>query len=258
MKIEGSALHFVRLGKGGVPLVMIHGFGNTLENLRPLAELLSDSREVILIDLPGFGNSPLQESVVSAEEFAALLKNFLDREAIKQVDIAGHSFGGKVAMMFSVLYPEKIRKLVLIASSGLKRRRTFAQFLRFHAIKTLGKAVKLFDSLFSRQLFKSWFAPQFGSSDYNLFPHVRNILVRSVNENVDERIASIKTPTLILFGGRDQETPPDMGHRLNHMIQGSQLVIYPTLGHRPFEDVGRHLMQRHIHQFLEEFSPVRR
>lgn len=258
MKKEGSALHFVRLGKGGIPLIMIHGFGNTLENLKPLAELLSDTREVILIDLPGFGNSPQQESVVSAEEFAGLLKDFLDREAIRQVDIAGHSFGGKVAMMFSALYPDKIRKLVLIASSGLKRQRTLVQSLRFHAVKALGKTVKLFDRLFGKQLFKNWFAPQFGSSDYNLFPHVRNILVRSVNENVDEKITTIKTPTLILFGGRDQETPPDMGHRLNRMIQGSQLVIYPTLGHRPFEDVGRHLMQKHIHQFLDDFSLVRR
>ncbi|CRX39327.1 alpha/beta fold hydrolase [Estrella lausannensis] len=258
MKKEGSALHFVRLGKGGIPLVMIHGFGNTLENLRPLAELLSDTREVILIDLPGFGNSPPLDSAVSAEDFAALLKDFLDKEAIAKIDIAGHSFGGKVGMMFSSLYPDRIRKLVLIATSGLRRKRTLTQSLRFHSVKTLGKAVKLFDKLSGKHLFKSWFAPQFGSSDYNLFPHVRNILVRSVNENVDDKIFKIKTPTLILFGGRDQETPPEMGHRLNRMIRQSQLVIYPTLDHRPFEDVGRHLMQKHIHQFLEDFSLVRK
>lgn len=258
MKKEGSALHFVRLGKGGVPLVMLHGFGNTLENLRPLGELLSDGREVILIDLPGFGNSPPQESVVSAEDFAAVLKGFLDAEGIMQINLAGHSFGGKIAMMFSALYPERVRKEVLIASSGLKRKRKLLQYLRFQSIKTLGKSVKVFDRLSGKQLFSSWFAPKFGSSDYNLFPHVRNILVRSVNENVDDKIVRIKTPTLILFGGRDQETPPEMGQRLSRMIQGSKLVIYPTLGHKPFEDVGRHLMQKHIHQFLDDSSLVRR
>lgn len=258
MKKEGAALHFVSLGDGGIPLVMIHGFGNTLESLKPLAELLSDKRRVVLIDLPGFGKSPLQESLISARDFAERLKEFLDEQGIGKADIAGHSFGGKVGMEFSSLYPERIRKLILISTAGLKRKRTFFQAVRFQSIKILGKSIKIYDRAAGKNLFKSWFAPKFGSKDYNLFPHARNILVRSVNENIDSRIVSIKAPTLILFGGQDQETPPEMGERLKRMIQGSQLVVYPALDHRPFADVGRHLMHGHIDRFLEDYSLVPR
>ena len=230
---------------------MLHGFGDTLESLKPLACLLSESRQVLLIDLPGFGKSPYDESLTSAQEMGEALVLFLRHKGIEQFDILGHSFGGKVAMTMSSHYPDLVRKSVLVGSSGLKRKRGFQETLHFRLIKGLGTLVKMVDSILSKELFLTWFSPRFASSDYQNFPKVRKILVRSINENIDTLIRSIQQPTLLLWGGLDTETPLEMGYRLKNMIKDSNIVVYPTLGHRPFKDVGRYLIKEHLEQFLE-------
>lgn len=245
------SFYYESFGKGDIPLVMLHGFGDTLESLKPLALLLSETRQVLLIDLPGFGKSPYDESLISAHDMAKALSDFLKKKGISRVDLLGHSFGGKVGISFSSLYPGFVRNLVLIASSGLKKRRGIKKGVYFSLIRALRESVKLFDHIFCKNLFHSWFIPKFASSDYKNFPTLRKILVRSINENIDQRITELKSPVLLLWGALDEETPLDMGYQLQKMIKGSQIVVYPTLGHRPFKDVGRHLIKEHVERFLE-------
>lgn len=242
--------HSERFGKEGIPLVMLHGFGQTLESLRPLALLLSESRNVLLVDLPGFGKSEFDESLISASAIAKALKSFLCEKGIDKADVLGHSFGGKVAMGMAYSHPAYVRNLILIATSGLKRKRGFIEGLQHAFIKLLGRFVKAADKTFGTEFFQAWFTPLFASRDYKQFPHVRKILVRSINENIDSDISLIKNPTLLLWGALDKETPLEMAYRLHRMIQNSSIVVYPTLGHTPFKDVGRHLMKEHVERFL--------
>jgi len=241
-------MHFERIGTGGTPLIMLHGFGATLESLKPLALLLGEKREVWLVDLPGFGKTLFNEKLIGAEEIGNAVHVLLKERGLSEVDLLGHSFGGKVAMLMASRHPDLVRKLVLIAPSGLKRKRNAQEYVRHHGIKWLGKFLKLFKP----KTFETWFTPKFASSDYKHFPHVRKILVRSINENIDQKILQIKRPSLLLWGARDSETPLEMGQRLNRMIKGSHIIVYPTLGHRPFQDVGRHLIKEHVDRFLEE------
>ncbi len=64
MSVKDVPLNVVRLGEGGVPLLMLHGWAHSLENLRGLGELLSQDRAVHLIDLPGFGQSGVPTEVL--------------------------------------------------------------------------------------------------------------------------------------------------------------------------------------------------
>lgn len=248
-------LHVEQIGEKGYPLVMLHGWGQSVDSLKPLGELLSGSH-VHLIDLPGFGQSELPDGVWNSFQYADRIIAYLDAESIKSVDVLGHSFGGKVALSLAYRYPERIRKLVLLNSAGLKRERSLWELIRFQTIRYLGKITKIVDKLTGTQLFKDKFVPRFGSLDYQRAGPMKSILVKSVNEDLTSEIAAIQSPTLILWGEHDNETPLETGYRFNKLIKNSELIVFPGKGHQVFQDVGAHLCASYIVPFLaDERSP---
>lgn len=234
---------------------MLHGWGTSLEALKPLGQLLSNDYSVHLIDLPGFGQSTQPETVWNSFDYADRIIQYLDENGIAQANVIGHSFGGKVSISLACRHSDRVNNLILVGSSGLRRRRSFAKKCRMQAIKWLGKSAKAFDSLFRTSLFSSLFAPRFGSADYkNANPMMRKILVKSVNEDLSESIALIHKPTLMLWGEQDDETPPEVARRLQSLIQKSQLFIFPGKGHWFYQDGGAHLCAAYILPFLNKDS----
>lgn len=250
MTVTSSSLNVENIGKEGYPLIMLHGWGQSLINIKPLGELLARSSLIHLIDLPGFGSSTPPDSVWSAFDYADRIVQYMDEHQIAQADFFGHSFGGKVAMCIAIRYPNKVRRLVLAGSSGLMKKRNLAQKCRFHAIKWSGKTLKWVDRCLGLELFATHFAPRYGSSDYQKAGRMRPILVKSVNEDLSREIVKIRAPTLIIWGEQDTETPPEMANRLHHLIKHSQVLLLPYKGHSPFHDVGAHLCAYHMIPFL--------
>lgn len=247
-------LHVEILGKDGPPLLLLHGWGQNLENVKPLGELLSSNFQVHLIDLPGFGQSPMPPETWSAFDYAERLMAYLDEQHISQVDMIGHSFGGKVSLCSAIRYPERIKRLVLMSPSGIKKKRTLAGHCRFKVIRWSGKILKGIDACFGSHWFKSYFTPRFGSTDYQKAGALRPILVRSVNEDLSPLIPQIQAQTLLLWGEKDQETPLEIGYRLQNMIKNAALIALPYHGHMPFQDVGAHLCASYILSFLQAKS----
>lgn len=244
-------LNVERISTKGDPLLMLHGWGKSLETMRPMGELLAPHAQVHLIDLPGFGRSEIPESSWSAFDYAARILKYMDQEKIATADIAGHSFGGKVALCFALRYPDRIKKLVLMASAGLKRSPTLLRQLKLSTLKYGGKALKLIDRSFDSQLFSEYFTPRFGSADYQQAGALRPILVRSVNEDLSSEIPNIRAPTLLLWGENDTETPPEMAYRLQKLLPQSRLILLPHKGHLLFQDVGAHLCTYYMLPFLQ-------
>lgn len=111
-KIQGAPL----------PLLCLHGWGQTHYNLEGLAELLKCESSPVLFDLPGFGNSPAPPSVWSAVDYAKAFIQYMDDNNIEKASLLGHSFGGKIAMCTAINFPQRIHKLVLLAPSGISPR----------------------------------------------------------------------------------------------------------------------------------------
>lgn len=231
---------------------MLHGWGQSQENLHPLAELLAPISQPHLIDLPGFGKSEPPPSVWSAFDYADEMIRYLDMQKIEKVSLLGHSFGGKVAMCIAIRYPQRVHRLILLAPSGLKPKRRISQKIRIKLIITVGKLLKSYDNISGSQHYGSHFIPRFGSSDYQNAGIMRPILVRSVNEDLSSDVQQIHCPTLILWGKNDTETPPEIGCRLHSLITGAKLVLFPYHGHHLFQDVGSHLCATYIRPFLQE------
>ena len=248
-----KSIHVERIGDKGPDLVMLHGWGNSLEDLRLLGELLGASRRVHLVDLPGFGKSPAPEKAWSAFDYAETLQAYCAKECRGKPSLLGHSFGGKVAAAFAIRFPGEVGPLILINSSGLRPKRTYLQKCRSSGIRLLGRLCKWSDQQFGSSFFLSRFTPRFGSIDYqNAQGVMRDILVRTVNESLESELGKIESRTLLLWGADDQETPLEIGKRFQKGIADASLLTLSHKGHHPFLDVGSHLCAYHISPFLAE------
>jgi pimeloyl-ACP methyl ester carboxylesterase len=106
-------LHFVRHGASGAhpPLLIAHGLFGSARNWGVIAKRLSDTREVVAVDMRNHGQSPWSESH-TYPDLAADLAELLTTIATP-ADVLGHSMGGKAAMMLALTRPDLVHRLVV-------------------------------------------------------------------------------------------------------------------------------------------------
>jgi len=248
----GDQFHFIKLGSGGTPLVMLHGWGKSHLALRPLAELLAVERTVYVVDLPGFGRSAPPPSPWGTADYMQRVVEFLNHEQLVCVDLLGHSFGGRISVRLAAQHPERVRKLILMSSHGLIRSRTFNERVRIWGIGLLRSAFRFIDGAFGSRLYADTFVRRFGSRDYLAAGELRATFVKVVNEDLTEIARRIQAQTLLLWGDRDSETPPEFAQRYASLIQHSELRLLPGKGHEPYENAGHHLCAFYLTPFLRE------
>jgi pimeloyl-ACP methyl ester carboxylesterase len=248
---ESAVLNTLVKGTGGPPLVILHGWAQSLQTMLPLGELLSKSRQVHLLDLPGFGASPMPPTDWDTRQYADRILNYLEEAKLSKVDLLGHSFGGRISIRLASKNPEVLRSLILISSHGIRVNQPFPKNMRAKLLKSSAQWCKWFDRSFGSDLFESWFVPRYGSRDYKNAGALRNILVKTVNEDLTSDARAIKLPTLILWGERDPETPPALGTRFHELITNSKFVLLPGKDHLPFVGEGAHLCAYHILKYLD-------
>lgn len=120
MLLHGQELSYVDSGDGPVVL-FIHGMLGSQNHWAHLVDRMDDTQRVILPDLFGHGASAKPMGDYSLSSHAATLRDLLDRLGIETVTLVGHSLGGGIAMQFFYLFPERVERLVLVASGGLGR-----------------------------------------------------------------------------------------------------------------------------------------
>lgn len=119
VELDGRIIRYFERGEGGVPLVLVHGFGGDLNNWLFNHEALAAGRRVIALDLPGHGESGKQLAGGGLDELSAALLALLDHLDIPAAHLVGHSMGGAVALNTARLAPQRVRSLALIGSAGL-------------------------------------------------------------------------------------------------------------------------------------------
>jgi 2-succinyl-6-hydroxy-2,4-cyclohexadiene-1-carboxylate synthase len=118
-----SLLRYERWGGNGPPLLLLHGFTGSRASFGHLRQRLSSQADVLVVDLPGHGESPYSADTTFASTLTALL-GLLDELRLEQVDVAGYSLGARVALGLAVEGRGRLRRLVLESGSpGLRRRR---------------------------------------------------------------------------------------------------------------------------------------
>lgn len=236
------------------PLVLLHGWGQALASLHPLAERLCMKREIHLLDLPGFGGSPWSGEDWDTRDYALCVMTWLRehlREPVARFDVLGHSFGGRIALRIASEWPDAIHRMMLVAAAGIPRQRSAAEKLRLTGVRALGKLCRVLPG----DTPTAWHRHRFGSSDYQSAGNLRATLIKTVTEDQTPHLGSITARTLLLWGENDAATPVEIAHRFYKLIADTQLEVLPDRDHFPFAGAGVHSCAQVIDEFLAVDTP---
>ena len=249
LDIDGLRLRY-QVGGAGPPVLLLHGWGGRIESFTPVYDDLVRSYTVYAIDLPGFGDSSLPPAPWGSADYARLTVAVMDRLRIGRAHIIAHSFGGQVTINLAATHPERLGKLVLVASAGVRGPRTLKARVK-RCISRLGKGFATYGGRLGKSLRDALYR-RIQSQDYANAGPLRPTLVRVVNEDLRALLPRITSPTLLVWGEHDRDVPPAAAQVMARLIPEARLVIFENAGHFPYLDqfdrfrllVGRFLRDR--------------
>lgn len=226
--IAGVSMHYYCAGRRGTPLVMIHGLGSSAETWAALMRLLSKEYLVYAPDLPGFGRTPLAPEGTNIQTHVLYLKRFLDVLGYPRVTLVGNSLGGWIATRFAVEYPERVEKLYLLNSAGLRRENMHSPYVedRIAANSSLEHMLGFslpVPTFVLDALVRNSQTPAYAGFIHGYDPR----------EELDTVLADVQAPTTIIWGERDNVLPFICAHDFHKGIANSKLVLLPHVGHMP-------------------------
>ena len=235
----------------GQPVVLLHGWGSSLDAYNLMTRSLKDRYRVIRLDFPGFGGSDALTQPWSMEEYQQATVEFLSELDLKDYVLVGHSFGGRViirACGSGLLTPQKI---ILIDSAGIRPKRTLKGRLRTAVFKTAKWGLTRRPWQKAAEPLLEKVRGHFGSADYNAAPPVlRQTLVRVVNEDLREYLPRLSCPTLLIWGEKDTATPLSDAKLMESLIPDAGLCVIQGAGHFSFLEVPGQV-HAIVHSFLQ-------
>ena len=214
-------INYIRYGKGKDTIVLLHGWGQNIEMMKMVADPFESDYDIIIIDLPGHGKSEEPKRVYTLYDFVDCVKSLLDSLKIKNPILIGHSFGGKISLLYASMY--EVKKLILFGSP-------FKCEIKKISLKT--KMLKTAKKIPGLNKLEEFAKKHSGSTDYkNASPLMRQILVEHVNLDITDDVKKIKCPTLILWGTLDDAVPVERAYELENLISDAGVVIYENCTH---------------------------
>ena len=268
------ALHYEVIGADGLsgtPMVMIHGFGQHSYTWRHLARPLARDRQVVLLDLKGFGHSakPLDDRY-SLNDQARLVMEVMEYLDLTSVILVGNSYGGGVALLLSLRFLTDhdidLRGLILIDSIAYDQ--NYPYFIDLLRIPVIGSLItSLITPEFQvSQVMKLAYHDDSRITDDQIeayaeqirTPEGRHALIETARqiappdlERITQRYGQISVPTLMLWGEEDQIVPIEVAHRLHQDLPDAELVLFSGVGHLPHEEQPRRTLDA-IEKFLRK------
>jgi len=236
-RIKDVDINYIQYGKGE-DIVLLHGWGQNIEMMKPLGNAFEQNHKITILDFPGFGESDEPKEPWTTKDYAIMLSEFLDELKISCPIIMGHSFGGRVAIMYAANHP--VKKLVLFGSPCVKEE------------KPLSMKQKLYKKLYQIK----FLAPlgdkmkkHLGSTDYkNASNIMRDTLVNVVNYDLSKEAMEVFAPTLLIWGELDTEAPVSDAKKLEQLLPDAGLIVLPNASHYAYlENLS------YVTKILEEF-----
>ena len=202
-------------------LVFLHGWGQNIQMMLPIANAFTKDNNVLVIDLPGHGKTKEPTYAWELDKFVDMLHELLSFLKIKNPILIGHSFGGKISIIYASKY--KVKKLVLLSSPYKVHIKN--QPLKVRVLKKLAKVPGL-------KSIAEYFKKHIGSTDYkNASPLMRDILVKHVNTDTTENCKKINVPTIIIWGTNDVTETIDNAYEIEKLIKDSAVIPYENKSH---------------------------
>ena len=218
----GVNINYIDYGnKDGNALVLLHGWGQNIDMMKPIGDKFLKNYRVIIIDLPGHGKSNEPTNVLTVYDYSLMIHELLKELKVKNPTIIGHSFGGKIALVYARKYD--IKKLICLASpykKGIEKLSFKTKVLK------VAKKIPILNKL------EGFAKRRIGSTDYKeASDMMRKIMVESINLDITEDVKKISVPTLLIWGTLDNAVSIEDAYSLEKLIPDSGLVVYEGATH---------------------------
>ncbi len=235
INVNGIRLTYERLGTG-TPMVLLHGYPLDHHLWDDVVPLLSDTFDLIVPDLRGFGGSSTVESFYTMEDFAGDIAALLDHLGIQKAAIVGHSMGGYIALAFARLYPARVTGLGLVGSQALAdaadRKEGRYKSAAEVADKGIGSVVAVMTPKLTPDARLQEYAKR---SMEGQQPAAYIGALKAMAERVDSTpaLASFHFPVVLVHGDADALIPIDRAREIKAAIPAAHLVEINGAGHMP-------------------------
>jgi abhydrolase domain-containing protein 6 len=232
-------------GRGDL-ILLVHGFGGEKHQWGFFPKSLSSSYELIIPDLPGFGeSSQIDSAVYDIPSQVQRLNRFVEALGLQSFHLLGVSMGGYICGYFASEYPEKVKSLALISAAGVrsrvestvrKRYREEGRILLIYRTET--ELEELLSALFVKpppmpRPFKRYFA-QKGKAHYSFYEKILRDMEKGGEGLLEGRLARVKAKSLIIWGANDQITHVSAVEKFERELKGCRTMVLEDCGHVPY------------------------
>jgi pimeloyl-ACP methyl ester carboxylesterase len=249
---------------GKPPILLIHGLVASTYTFNSMIPLLKKHFSVIAIDLPGFGRSEKSQRFINSyENYAALIAACIDYFDLKEVYLAGHSMGGQISLYTAKLFPKKVKKLILLNSSGYLQPSShwmkllsyvpyFYLFIK-RSVKKQGVKdtleITLSDpSVITEEMIEEYSLPL---NDKQFYKSLLRLVRYREGDLRSEQVQQITTPALLIYGEKDRIVSLNVGKKLKKDLPNAELLTYPDTGHLFTDEIPEKLAEQ-IRRFALE------
>ena len=191
-------------------LLVLHGWGSNKEIMKQAFAKTLPKYKHIYLDMPGFGKST-NEMILTTEDYAHIVKLFLDALGVRATIAMGHSFGGKVSTLLDTPC------LVLLSSAGVVTVKPWS-------VKIKIATFKLLKPLGMKKIRELFVAPDAQGISHEMYETFKNV----VDEDFEASFAKSKSKALCFWGKEDTATPLYTGEKIAGLIENSE--FYPLDG----------------------------
>lgn len=216
-------------------ILVLHGWGASSASFREVKLLLEKEGFMVDVpDLPGFGDRPLVKNPMTFDDYLS----FVEKEVGDQkVILIGHSFGGRLAIAFSVTNTSKVSKLILTGASGIPHKLSAKKRAAFILAKTFRFAQPL----------RKYLYYAIGESDYFRAGILKDTFKNNYKVSIVNYLEKINVPTLLVWGEKDTVVPLHDGEYMQAHIKNAKLLVVKGATHK--------LPYQMPHVFIEQILP---
>lgn len=228
--IQNGSIRYFEEGEGE-PLLLLPSASGRASEYREVIPILSTFFHVYAVDYPGFGRSDSIPSIEGIEDLSGFILDWLDTVGLERCHLVGSSLGGWIALLLALSHPERLRSLILVATSAG----------RLPGVPIVSPSGMNFKEILQRFYHRPEVREKLARQKTT--PAEREEILRSsralarlierkkVVPELHDRLHEIRIPTLIIGADQDRAIPPVYQERLHSGILGSILSIFSETGH---------------------------
>lgn len=224
--------NFQYLSKGkGQPIIILHGLMGGLSNFNEVFNFFpAIGYRVIAPQLPVYSSNIMDTNL---KYFSKYIYSFIKYLGLENVILLGNSMGGHIGLIFSKIYPDLVRGLVLTGSSGLYENSMGDSYPKredYDFIKTKTENVFYSPKIATKKLIDEVYE---SVNNRKKLIKILALAKSAIRHNMSKDLPKIKIPTALIWGKNDNVTPPDVAIEFNKLMPNSDLFWIDKCGHAP-------------------------